>query len=49
MPGLPQAVTGRALRADGDELLHLAAPVLAALGCDKAALTGVLNVVGGEA
>jgi hypothetical protein len=47
--GNSQAVTGRALRADDDELLHLAVPVLAALGRDKAALTGVPNVVGAEA
>jgi hypothetical protein len=35
--GSSQAVTGRALRADDDELLHLAVPVLAALRRDKAA------------
>ena len=46
--GTPQAVPSRAVRAD-DELLHLAAPVLAVLGRDKAALTGVPNVVGAEA
>jgi hypothetical protein len=32
-----------------DELLHLAAPVLAVLERDKAALTGVPNVVDAEA
>jgi hypothetical protein len=45
--GTLQAVPSRALRAD-DELLHLAAPVLAVLarqGC----LTGVPNVMGAEA
>jgi hypothetical protein len=47
--GTPQAVTGRALRADDAELLHLAVPVLEALRRDKAALMGVPNVVGAEA
>ena len=42
-------MTGRALRADDDELLHLAVSVLEALGRDKAVLVGVPNVVGAEA
>jgi hypothetical protein len=42
-------VTGRVLRVDDDELLHLAVSVLEALGRDKAALVGVPNVVGAKA
>ena len=47
--GTLQAVTGGVLRADDDELLHLAVPVLEVLRRDKAALMGVPNVVGAEA